>query len=286
MAQNTEERALRAWEELSISDNFIFQRVMQNKNLCKRLIERILHIKIRELDYPHTEKSIDLRLDSKSVRLDVYVEDESGTIYNIEMQTTKGHGDELVKRTRYYQGMIDMDLLGKGVYYDQLRQTYIIFICTFDPFGMDERIYTFRNACLEIPHLLLGDGAAKIFLNAKGLKGVVDADIENFLHYVDGREAAGGFTETLAKEVERVKHQDETRREYMTLYMEYQKHHQEGVKEGLQRGRREGRREGLIAMARSLLALNVPLDVIEKSSGMTREEILTLQTPAAKHDRR
>ena len=68
----------------------------------------------------------------------------------------------------------------------------------------------------------------------------------------------------------------------MTLYMEYQKHHQEGVKEGLQRGRREG----LIAMARSLLALNVPLDVIEKSSGMTREEILTLQTPAAKHDRR
>ena len=88
MAQSTEERALRAWEELSISDNFIFQRVMQNKNLCKRLIERILHIKIRELDYPHTEKSIDLRLDSKSVRLDVYVEDESGTIYNIEMQTT------------------------------------------------------------------------------------------------------------------------------------------------------------------------------------------------------
>ena len=72
----------------------------------------------------------------------------------------------------------------------------------------------------------------------------------------------------------------------MTLYMEYQKYHQEGVKEGLQRGRREGRREGLIAMARSLLALNVPLDVIEKSSGMTREEILTLQTPAAKHDRR
>ena len=47
--------------------------------------------------------------------------------------------------------------------------------------------------------------------------------------------------------------------------------------EGLQEGRREGRREGILDMARSLLALNVPVDVIEKSSGMTRAEILALQ---------
>ena len=65
MTLSFEERAQRAWEDLSISDNFIFLRVMQNKDLCKRLIERILHIKIRDLSYPHTEKTIDLRLDSK-----------------------------------------------------------------------------------------------------------------------------------------------------------------------------------------------------------------------------
>lgn len=72
----------------------------------------------------------------------------------------------------------------------------------------------------------------------------------------------------------------------MTLYMEYQKHHQDGLREGLQRGLqrglREGRREGRLDMARSLLALNVPLEVIEKSSGMTREEILALQNPPEK----
>lgn len=97
MGRSMEERALRAWEELTIRDNFIFQRVMQNKNLCKRLIERILHIKIRDITYPHTEKIIDLRLDSKAIRLDVYVADEVGTIYNIEMQTTKGHDGELAR---------------------------------------------------------------------------------------------------------------------------------------------------------------------------------------------
>ena len=294
MTLSFEERAERAWEELTIRDNFIFLRVMQNKDLCKRLIERILHIKIREIEYPHTEKTIDLRLDSKAVRLDVYVEDDAGTVYNIEMQTTKGADGELAKRTRYYQAMIDMDLIGKGVYYDQMRQTYIIFVCTFDLFGLEERIYTFRNTCVELPKLELGDGATKIFLNAKGLKGAVDEDIESFLHYVDGRAASGLFAEEVAKEVMRVKILKETRREFMTLYMEYQKYRRDGMEEGLREGRleghreglregrreglREGHREGLRDMARSLLALNVPIDVIEKSSGLTRTEILALGT--------
>ena len=122
----------------------------------------------------------------------------------------------------------------------------------------------------------LGDGATKIFLNAKGLKGAVDADLDGFLRYVDGRAAQGHFAEELAKEVERVKVQKEARREYMTLYMQYQQYHRDGLEEG----RREGRREGMLDMARSLLALNVPIDVIEQSSGMTRAEILALQETA------
>ena len=122
----------------------------------------------------------------------------------------------------------------------------------------------------------LGDGATKIFLNAKGLKGAVDADLEGFLRYVNGKVVQGQFAEALAKEVERVKIQKEARREYMTPYMQYQQYHRDGLEEG----RREGRREGILDMARSLLALNVPIDVIAQSSGMTRAEILALQETA------
>ena len=118
----------------------------------------------------------------------------------------------------------------------------------------------------------LGDGATKIFLNAKGLKGAVDADLDGFLRYVDGRAVQGHFAEELAKEVERVKVQKEARREYMTLYMQYQQYRRDGLE--------EGRREGMLDMARSLLALNVPIDVIAQSSGMTRAEILALQETA------
>ena len=244
MEKEWEREALEAWNNLSIRDNFIFQRVMQNEKLCKWLLERILNVGIRDIHYPDTEKSIDLRLDSKAVRLDVYIEDEAGTVYNIEMQTTKGRDGELPRRTRYYQGMIDMDLLDKGVYYDDLRQTYIIFICTFDLFGRDERIYTFRHRCIELPELELGDGATKIFLNAKGLRGRVDSDLEDFLKFVDGQKAQSEFAQEMEQEVERVKRQDEMRREYMTLYMEYQKQHHAGIEEGMRRGRAEGRAEG------------------------------------------
>lgn len=69
---------------------------------------------IEKITFPEGEKSIDNRYDSKSIRLDVYVHDENGHVYDIEMQCTNGSEGELPKRTRYYQGMIDMDELKKG----------------------------------------------------------------------------------------------------------------------------------------------------------------------------
>lgn len=269
MEKEWEKRALEEWERLSIQDNFIFQRVMQNVKLCKWLLERILRIQIREIRYPDTEKTIDVRLDSKAVRLDVYVADEAGTVYNIEMQTTKGRDGELPKRARYYQAMIDMDLLGKGVYYDDLRQTYIIFICTFDLFGLDERIYTFHSRCMEQGDLELGDGTTKIFLNAKGLRGSVDEELADFLRYVDGKEARRTFAQEMAREVARVKRQDETRREFMTLYMEYQKQRRAGVEEGIA----QGRELGIAQMAKKLLRAGMTIPAVAQMAEMPEEVI-------------
>lgn len=63
------------------------------------------------------------------------------------MQPTKrGH---LPKRSRYYQGMIDLELIEKGELYDKLKRSYVIFICRFDLFGKNRCIYTFENRCVE-----------------------------------------------------------------------------------------------------------------------------------------
>ena len=139
---------IKPYDELTIQDNFLFQKVMRNKRICKLTLERLLDIEIKDISYTEEEKAIDVRLDSKSIRLDVYVNDDEGTVFNIEMQTSKDM-EELVKRTRYYQALIDIDLLEKGQSYDALNDTYIIFICTFDLFTGKRHKYTFKNLCLE-----------------------------------------------------------------------------------------------------------------------------------------
>ena len=212
---------------------------MQNKRICKKLIEEILQIKIKKITFPISEKSIDIRTNSKSVRLDVYVID-ANTIYNIEMQTTNPKNNqlesELPKRTRYYQAMIDMDLIGKGKTYDELNQTYIIFICTFDPFGQGQYAYTFRNICAEDTSLELQDQTTKLFLNAKGTKGTATEHTKNFLNYVAGLPAQDSFTRMIDTEVIKTKKEEKWRREYMTLEMELQRHRKEGIAEGMEKG--------------------------------------------------
>ena len=65
------------WKNLTITDNFLFEKVMRNKRICKRLIEKILGMTIADISFPESEKVIDMRRDSKGVRLDVYVTKKS-----------------------------------------------------------------------------------------------------------------------------------------------------------------------------------------------------------------
>ncbi len=119
------------WEELSISNDFLFGKVMQNPKLCKELLQRILpDLNIERIEYPELQKSINMDMDARSVRLDVYVKDEKEVVYDIEMQVS--HTKELPKRSWYYQSMIDLQLIDKGQLYDELKQSYVIFVCPFD----------------------------------------------------------------------------------------------------------------------------------------------------------
>ena len=55
---------IKPYDELTIQDNFLFQKVMRNKRICHLVLERLLDISIRDIGYPEEEKSIDVRLDS------------------------------------------------------------------------------------------------------------------------------------------------------------------------------------------------------------------------------
>ena len=85
----------KTWEELDITDDYLFKLVMKHKHICKRMIEKILQIRIRDLRYIEEEKTLKHQYSSKGVRLDVYVEDDQNTIYDIEMQVRKPYDDSL-----------------------------------------------------------------------------------------------------------------------------------------------------------------------------------------------
>lgn len=204
-------------QQLELKDDFMFGAVMRDPKRCKPLLEHILGVQIREIRYPELQKIIDNTMDAKSVRLDVYIEDSDNTIYNIEMQTT--NKKNLPKRMRYYQGMIDLNIISKGDEYNQLKKSFIIFICDYDQYKEGRYIYTFENVCLENASIRFGDETVKVVLNTKGTIGDIDEELRNALHYIGGEKPRGKLANLLDAGVKEVKNSEEWRREYMTLFM-------------------------------------------------------------------
>ena len=169
------------YNKLTFTNNFVFCKVLENNlDLCRQLLELILDVKIKKVELADKEKVLDIMPDGKIVWLDIYVEDRKGTVYNIEMQVAAKRN--LPKRSRYYQGMIDLNSIEKGARYNSLKKSYVIFICMFDPFEKNLSIYTFSNHCKEMPYLELGDRTTKVFVNPYGDTKELTEEIKAFLN--------------------------------------------------------------------------------------------------------
>lgn len=256
-------RIAKPYEELELQDDFMFGKVMSNPKYVKPFLEAILKIKIRKVVYPEAQKSIHLSAGSKGIRLDVYVEDDKNTVFNLEMQTSFRR--DLPKRMRYYQGMIDLNILNKGESYSKLKKSYVIFICTFDPFGEGRHIYTFCNTCQENTSLTLNDDAVKIILNTKGTLDDVSPEMKRILDYLEGKGVSDAFTQDLENAVQSVRQNEDWRRDYMTLQQEYQERFQEGKEEGRIEGKLEGKLEGKIELLSHDFHMTV-LEIAQKLS--------------------
>ena len=261
----------KTYDELSFTDDFLFGKILtENPDVCKELLELIIGKKIRKLVYTHTQETIKPTSDGKGVRLDVYLEDDNNTVYDIEMQTTPNKN--LPKRSRYYQGMIDLNLISSGENYEKLRTSYIIFICTFDAFGKGLPVYTFKNTCEEDPALKLGDESIKIFLNPKGADSCISKELKDFLTYLLGYEADGKLSKKVDTLVQRARDREEWRLEFMTLFMREQEIREEARNEGL----KEGRFDAICALVQDgLLSTEVGAKQLDMSIEEFKEMFIT-----------
>ena len=231
------------WEKAGIGSDVIFCRVMQNKDLFLKLMQRIFpELRLVAIKDHTIQKTGYGPIDSKGVRFDVYSEID-GRCFDVEMQMRQ-EGDER-KRTRYYQCMMDEQLLQTGMSYSELPESYVVMIGTFDLFGQNRHIYRFRNYEMSDKSLLLDDGTMKVFLNSRGTEDDISDELKNFLDLVNGLEPADDFCEELYCEVRKAKQSAEVRRSYMDLEDKLRHERNRALKEGIEYGREQGLEQGL-----------------------------------------
>ena len=256
-------------DELTFTDDGMFQAVMHDSVVCSKIIEHLLHVQIDHIDYPELEKTIAPYYTSKGIRMDVYIKDSS-RIIDIEMQASSM--DTLGKRTRYYQSMIDIDSLMKGDDYSKLKESYILFICKHDPFKDDNKIpyglpcYTFKTKCSENGEVNIDDKTIKVVYNASAYEKEEDEWIRSFLNYVyTGETGEDDFSNYLSAMVEKIK-QDE---KFRSLYLSMNLHDRDLIKEATQ--------QKAIEVAINAFKIGLTPEQITKVTGLSLEQVLELQ---------
>ena len=257
-------------DELTFTDNGMFQAVLHEPGVCAELVERLLGIKVKKVEYPELEKTIAPYYISKGVRLDVYLKDEDKVI-DVELQSQPQ--EALGKRTRYYQSMLDCDSLMKGDDYTKLKESYILFICKHDPFkdarerkyGLSR--YTFRTVCDENNDVNLDDKTLKVVYNATAYEKERDEKVRAFLKFVCTNDPGEDeYSNNLFATVEKLKDNEKFRLEYAAMNI----HDMDLI--------RESKKEQALEAARNLLAMNILTpEQIAQAEGLSLEQVLDLQ---------
>ena len=189
----------------------------------------------------------------------------------LEMQTSIPK--DLPRRMRYYQSMIDIDSLIAGSDYATLKESYVIFLCTKDPFGLGLPIYTFNTVCKEKNDFSLNDGINKLFFNASAFAAEKNLEIKGFLGYLCSGKPSDYLTEDIDRRVERLKINEIFRSDYMMDALPLYDARQAGLKEG----RLEGERNAKFETAKKMLENKIPIDLITKCTSLSLEEVKRLK---------
>ena len=269
----------KSFDDLTIADDFMFCKVMQDEAICKQFLEMVLAGKIGKITYLSSQNSIAAGAEAKSICLDILVKDENGKTYDIEMQVANEHN--IPKRMRYYQAALDISFLDKGLHYKTLNDSYIIFVCLFDAIGKGKPLYTFENVCLEDRQTLLQDGAKKVIINAQAFSKAEDKELKGFLEYLKTGTANTEYTGRIETMIEAVKHNEQARKEYRIMSAFEMDAREEGVQQGIRQGIQQGFADGsykkALETAKLMKHANCELDFIMQMTGLSQEEVEALK---------
>ena len=162
--------------------------------------------------------------------------------FDVEMQVAN---KKIFKRSRYYHSQMDMEILSTGVSYEDLPDTYVIFICNFDPVGSRKYRYTLRCAFAEDGSYEYNDGAHTVFLSTKGINDdEVPQSLVTFLKYVGSEleDSKKDYDDPFVKRLQDTVRKVKSDREMGVRYMLFE----EMLKDEFKAGEIKGKREDII----------------------------------------
>ena len=277
---------------LPFTDDRIFMNVMRSPKICRALLELILPneeigaIRLKKSDNPlidnseinegadenlsvETQKTLKLETDAHGVRFDAFVA-SSKLWADIEMQTD--NDSKIDKRARYYHANMDLDFLEQGQSYENLKPSYVIFICTFDRFKRDEPVYFFRSWDVE-KGLPIEDLSYKIILNIACSPEKVPEKLKAFYEYLNDpkKSQASELTRLIDARVRKFNSGD-WRRKYMTFEQMLNERGRESEAIGFEKGAAQKQCE----IAKNLKQAGIPVEVIAENTGLSAEEVEAL----------
>ena len=227
------------WEKAGFKDSVIFAWVVsENKDICLEILQIILpELNITRIVEIRSE---DTRKDSRvlrGVRFDVYVEDDKGHMYDIEMQVNNNH--DLGKRLSYYQSNLVRQSLTEGQSFLEKVDTYVVFICDYDFGGSGLPRYTTR-LILDENGKTIDTGEHNVILNAKAKDFAgVSEKLKAFLEYVNSSLITSDLTQRIETSVENLKKSVERKGSYMTYEQEMLTREYYARKEGREEGKKD-----------------------------------------------
>ena len=279
MNQSTKERHYKIIDNMCIMDDLMMSVFFTNRPECvEAILNAILPFKI-------IVKKINTQIEQKNgygrnVTFDILAKDENGKFYNIEVQRrSKGASP---KRARYHSSMIDTRALGHRQDYEELLDTYVVFITEHDVLKDDEPVYYIERTVTK-SNKLFGDGSHIIYLNTAYKKKENDntsKELLDIIHDIKCSNPALMINKYLKARMEEIKSSESKERDYMNK--ELRAYIDEILEEEREEMREEGRAEGIAEQAKKI-AKNIPssgeitVDLIANLFGMTVEEFNALK---------
>lgn len=250
-------------QSLRLLDDDFMNKVFEDKACAEFLLQIILERTDLTVQKVHSQHNLK-NLQGRSVRLDILATDEAGRVYNIEVQRSdKGAG---AKRARYNSSLIDANITEPGDNYENLNETYVIFITEHDVLKAGRPIYHIDRMIQET-NALFGDGSHILYVNAQ-IKD--NSALGQLMHDFACTKAEEMHYPILAKRVRYFKEEQEGVATMSRIFEEIKR-------EAAQEAARKTAREKSIQVARRMLRMGkYSYEEISAISDLTMDEVKAL----------